>query len=179
MNTWNRLLIGAISGIVATGPMTVAMILMHRRLPARERYPLPPREIAMKLAGEAHLREHMSEEVRSATTMLSHFGYGAACGALYTGTVEPRRQTVLRGVLFGIAVWMGSYLGWLPATGILSSATEHPERRNALMIGAHVVWGIVLSGMAALLASEMEEEPLSPFSSAVAPHRDAEPVSRR
>jgi hypothetical protein len=48
---------------------------------------------------------------------------------------------VLAGVGFGLAVWAVSYLGWLPAAGILSPATEHPARRNALMIGAHVVWG--------------------------------------
>ena len=178
MNRWNRLLLGVISGVVATGPMTVAMILMHRRLPARERYPLPPREITMKLADETRLSRHMTPEVRSATTMLSHFGYGAACGAVYATATNPRRQPALRGILFGLAVWVGSYLGWLPATGILSPATEHPERRNALMIGAHLVWGLAMSGMASLLASEMDEEPLSPFSSTLAPHRDAEPVNR-
>jgi uncharacterized membrane protein YagU involved in acid resistance len=166
-----------ISGVVATGPMTVAMILMHRRLPARERYPLPPREITMKLADEAKMSEHMTPEVRSATTMLSHFGYGAACGAIYAGVTEPRRRPFFSGIFFGLVVWIASYLGWLPATGILTPATEHPERRNALMIGAHLVWGLALSGMAALLASEMDEEPLSPFSSTLAPHRDAEPVT--
>jgi len=35
-------------------------------------------------------------------------------------------------------------LGMLPALGILHPATEHPARRNALMIGAHIVWGTTL-----------------------------------
>ena len=35
-----RALLGAICGVVATGPMTAAMVLWHRRLPAGEKYPL-------------------------------------------------------------------------------------------------------------------------------------------
>jgi hypothetical protein len=51
------------------------------------------------------------------------------------------KHAMLAGVGFGLAVWAGSYLGWLPAAGIISPATEHPARRNALMIAAHAVWG--------------------------------------
>jgi uncharacterized membrane protein YagU involved in acid resistance len=75
-------------------------------------------------------------------TVLSHFAYGATCGAIY-GPLSGRLGGggVIGGVAFGLAVWTGSYLGWLPAAGILTPATEHPGRRNALMIAAHVVWG--------------------------------------
>ena len=41
-------------------------------------------------------------------------------------------------------VWVASYLGLLPAMRILTPATEHPARRNALMISAHVIWGACL-----------------------------------
>ena len=41
-------------------------------------------------------------------------------------------------------------MGLLPAAGILKPATEHPARRNALMIASHLVWGAALG---ALLAS--------------------------
>lgn len=41
----------------------------------------------------------------------------------------------------GAAIWAGSYFGWVPALGILTPASEHPRRRNALMIAAHIVWG--------------------------------------
>src|SRR6185295_10736775 len=40
-----RLAIGGIAGFVATMAMTSAMRRLHRQLPARERYPLTPREI--------------------------------------------------------------------------------------------------------------------------------------
>jgi uncharacterized membrane protein YagU involved in acid resistance len=172
MKTSHRLLIGAISGIVATGPMTVAMILLHRRLPMRERYPLPPREITMKLARGAGVADSMDSESRSALTLISHFGYGAAGGVLFAGTTDPERAPVLKGLLFGMLVWAASYLGWLPATGVLTPATEHPERRNWLMIAAHLIWGASLSRMASLLMSEARQPLTGPFSSAHTPHRD-------
>jgi hypothetical protein len=45
-------------------------------------------------------------------------------------------------------VWAGSYLGLLPMTGLLHSATRERAERNALMIAAHVVWGGVLGALA-------------------------------
>jgi hypothetical protein len=54
----------------------------------------------------------------------------------------------LQGIACGLAVWTLSYLGWLPALGILRPATEHPPRRTALMIAAHAVCGLVLGVLA-------------------------------
>lgn len=139
----NRILLGALAGLAATGPMTLAMKLMHEQLPRAEQYPLPPRQVTEGLAEKAGVNEHLDEEEREAATWVSHFAFGAACGALY-GAVSGEgldKHPVLAGVGFGAAVWAGSYLGWLPAFGIISPATEHPARRNALMIAAHAVWG--------------------------------------
>ncbi|HEX8190206.1 MAG TPA: DUF6789 family protein [Pyrinomonadaceae bacterium] len=139
----NRILLGALAGLAATGPMTLAMKLMHEQLPRGERYPLPPRQVTEGLAEKAGVNEHLGEEGREAATWASHFAYGATCGALYGAVSGGRADShpALAGVGFGLAVWAGSYLGWLPAAGIISPATEHPARRNALMIAAHVVWG--------------------------------------
>lgn len=134
----SRLLIGAIAGIAGTLAMTSAMARLHRRLPPAERYPLPPREIVETLAanGGASLDDEAAKDV----TTVAHFAYGAAAGAaIGAATVRPGPGA---GAAAGIAIWMASYLGWLPGTGILKPATLHPPRRNALMIGAHVVWGL-------------------------------------
>jgi len=139
----NRILLGALAGLAATAPMTLAMKLMHEQLPRDEQYPLPPRQVTEGMAEKAGVNEHLDEEEREAATWASHFAYGAACGALY-GALSGERvdgHPVLAGVGFGVAVWAGSYLGWLPAAGIIRPATEHPPRRTALMIAAHVVWG--------------------------------------
>jgi uncharacterized membrane protein YagU involved in acid resistance len=154
-----NILLGALSGLVATVPMSVAMKLMHEQLPEAEQYPLPPRAITMNIAEEAGVREHLDEEQREGLTWVSHFAYGATCGALYAPLA--RRASlppVASGVAFGLAVWAGSYLGWLPAAGILSPATEHPARRNALMIGAHVVWGAAAGALVGYLGAADEGE---------------------
>jgi uncharacterized membrane protein YagU involved in acid resistance len=139
----NRILLGALAGLAATAPMTLAMKLMHERLPREERYPLPPRQVTEGVAEKAGVVEHLDEDEREAATWVSHFAYGAASGALYGALsgVRVDSHPLLAGAGFGVAVWAGSYLGWLPAAGIIAPATEHPARRNALMIAAHVVWG--------------------------------------
>ena len=165
--------IGLISGVVATGAMTTAMIAWHRRLPPHERYPLPPREITMKLARRAGVADKMDSETRSAATLLSHFGYGGAAGAIY-GAIsdEVRAPAVVKGIAAGLLLWTASYLGWLPGTGVLTPATKHPGRRNLLMIGAHVVWGASLGLTTEMLQDEAQEPAPSPFSTDMLPHRD-------
>jgi uncharacterized membrane protein YagU involved in acid resistance len=137
-----RVLIGSLAGLVATLPMTMIMEMLHRQLPPTERYPLPPREITEKLAEEADVKDELSEPEQTGLTLVSHFAYGTAAGAAYVLTADRLPLSpILRGPAFATALWAASYLGWLPALGILRPATEHPPRRNALMIAAHLVWG--------------------------------------
>jgi uncharacterized membrane protein YagU involved in acid resistance len=137
--------IGAVAGLIATVPMTIAMLLMHRRLPWHQRYPLPPRQIVGNMAHKAGVRQHLDNKEARGATLAAHFGYGAATGALFAPVSRalpvPR---VVGGIAYGAAVWSVSYLGVLPALGILPPATKHPAERNALMILAHVIWGATL-----------------------------------
>jgi uncharacterized membrane protein YagU involved in acid resistance len=125
--------------------MSVFMLIGWRLLPRREKYPLAPRLITEEITERAGLEDRMSENELAGLTIFSHFGYGALFGALYA-LVEKRSSmpSGLRGALAGLAIWIGSYLGWLPAMGILRPATRHPWRRNLLMIIAHLVWGVTL-----------------------------------
>ena len=77
------MVLGAVAGCIATVPMTWAMEAMHRRLPRRERYPLPPRQITMRVAEEAGVKEQLDEDDRFGLTLLAHFGMGTAAGAIY------------------------------------------------------------------------------------------------
>ena len=137
LNLGSRMLIGGIAGFVGTLAMTAAMSRLHRMLPARERYPLTPREIVDSLAERSDTP--LGEPAALDTTTASHFLYGAAAGSLI-GAADPRVGPAT-GAAAGVAVWAVSYLGWIPGVGILKPATDHPRRRNALMIGAHLVWG--------------------------------------
>jgi hypothetical protein len=154
----NRILLGALAGLAATVPMSLAMKLMHEQLPEHEQYPLPPRAVTMEIAEGAGVKEELDEPEREGLTWAAHFAYGAACGAAYAplarrGGLPP----VVSGAAFGVAVWAGSYLGWLPAAGIIRPATEHPPRRTALMIAAHVVWGVAAGALVQSLTDKDED----------------------
>jgi uncharacterized membrane protein YagU involved in acid resistance len=180
MTTMNRLLLGALAGIAGTLAMTAAARAMHRRLPAAERYPLPPREIIEGML-PAVAKRSLEEHGRQTTTLAAHFGYGAATGAFYA-LVGPR-SGILPGAAYGILVWTVSYFGIMPSLRILRPAHEHPRRRNALMIAAHLVWG---SAMARTLR-ELEIAEQEVFAGDIAPDRNPqnladgprEPTARR
>jgi hypothetical protein len=141
-----RLLKGALAGCIATGPMTVAMLLMHRFLPGEQRYALPPTLITRRLTGGKGPFARLGSHENKALTYLMHFGFGTTFGAMFA-LLPPQLPlpAPLRGILFALGVWAGSYLGWIPAAQILPPATKHPAARNALMIIAHVVWGAALA----------------------------------
>ncbi len=134
----SRLLIGGIAGFVGTIAMTAAMRRLHERLPPRERYPLPPREIIDSTADKAGLP--VADEAAKDVTTAAHFAYGAASGALL-GVANIMVGPVTGGVA-GVGVWLASYMGWIPGVGILKPPTDHPPRRNLLMLASHVVWGV-------------------------------------
>jgi uncharacterized membrane protein YagU involved in acid resistance len=141
----NKIVAGALAGFGATAPMTASMVAMHRMLPAHERYPLPPRKVTMRVARKAGVKKHLDEPQRKAATLVSHFGYGTAMGAIFA-VLAPRTPgpPIARGIAWGLVVWSASYLGLLPAMDLHEPATRHPKGRNLLMILAHVVWGAAL-----------------------------------
>jgi putative membrane protein len=144
MGRWNTFfpLRGAIAGAIGTVPMTLFMLAMHRLLPNWQRYALPPEEITHEAAERAHVREHMTKEQVLGATLVSHLGYGASMGSLYSAFTEQFSvSTPIKGAVFGLVVWAGSYLGWLPAANFPVAAPEEPIRRNTMMIIAHLIWG--------------------------------------
>jgi putative membrane protein len=136
-----RCLVGAIAGLAATVPMTAFMVAAHRLLPRGRRRELPPARITGNALRQAGIYGP-AEPAGAAATLVNHLAYGAAVGALYRGAVATHREPSLAsGVAWGLGIWAGSYLGWLPYVGWHRSAVDEPLDRNALMIAAHVVWG--------------------------------------
>lgn len=156
-----RVILGGCAGIAATVAMTLAMRRLHPLLEDDKRYPLPPRQIIdqVGLGGE--------EKAARNRTVLGHLVYGALTGALYASL--PKRRGA--GVVYGLAIWAASYLGWIPALGVLSSANRHPAQRNLLMSAVHVVWGTVL----AKSLSELEASRGDVFSRSTPTTRQNEP----
>jgi hypothetical protein len=137
-----KLLAGAAGGALAAAPMAVAMKALQQPSPSARRRTLPPRQITVALARKVGLARKLDGGANLATAA-AHFGYGGAAGALYpyASRVLPG-PTVMKGALFGVGLWAGSYLGWLPATGVRRTASREPAGPNAMMILAHVVWGV-------------------------------------
>lgn len=137
----SRILLGGFAGIAATVAMTAVMRRLHNAVSRDQQYPLPPRQIIDQVGW------YGNERSTRTFTIFAHVGYGALMGSLFA--FLPRR---IGGTRFGLAVWALSYLGWLPACGILSPAIRHPVQRNLLMMAAHLVWGSSL----AISLSELE-----------------------
>jgi uncharacterized membrane protein YagU involved in acid resistance len=136
---------GGFAGMLATVPMSLAMLAMRRWLPFSQRYDLPPRQITVRATRKLGIRSHLDHSETSALSVLAHFGYGTATGTLYAPLA--RRipgPPIAGGIAYGLFVWAASYLGLLPALGLLTPATKHPAQRNVLMIVAHIIWGATL-----------------------------------
>jgi putative membrane protein len=114
--------------------------------------------------------EHLPAGARPATeeglqqaTLLLHYAYGGAAGALFTLMAPSRLPAAVgAGILFGLTVWSGSYLGLLPALGVRHHARHDPAGRSAMMIAAHIVWGatlgLVLRGRPGLRAASADPD---------------------
>lgn len=143
MNTFQN---GIWSGLLATGPMTLAMFRMQESLPATEKSPLPPATLTSQITSVVGVDQKVSTKFRPDLTLLSHFSYGAAGGLLYSFLRREKvgGSPVLNGSLFGLGVWAASYMGWIPMFGLRASAYKMPVKRNALMVLSHLVWGASL-----------------------------------
>ena len=150
-------LAGSAAGCVATAPMTAVMEGVRRLLPPDQQDPLPPRQITERAAQAVGVDDDLTEGQKEVATAAAHFGFGASAGAAY-GLVAPHLPfgPVGNGVGYGLAVWAGSYLGWLPATGLYKQPENEPAGRHLKMAVSHVVWGATLGVLHHALAGDAE-----------------------
>lgn len=141
----NALRSGIWAGILATGPMTLALFSLQKRMPERQKSPLPPATLTNQITGSR------SPDL----TMISHFGYGIGTALIYSLlTRKESQRPLMRGTLFGLGVWGASYFGWIPFFGFRARGTNLLLKRNAMMIFAHAVWGLALGSAHAHLREE-------------------------
>jgi hypothetical protein len=140
--TVGHAMLGAAAGAAATAVMTLPMVAARRAgvLPQ-----LPPQDITDDI-----LERTGVEPGRAGRRFLgwgSHVAFGMAAGAGYgilRDILRPSVPDPVTGVAFGLSVWAVSYMGWVPASGILPPPTEDRPGRPIAMIIAHVVYGLVL-----------------------------------
>jgi uncharacterized membrane protein YagU involved in acid resistance len=107
---------------------------------------MPPEKITatmLRRAGIAH-----SGDEQDALAAVLHFGFGAAAGAAF-GVIAPRPllARVPAGMAYGAAIWGVSYMGWVPALGIMPPADRDRRDRQMVMLAAHLVYGTALAVM--------------------------------
>jgi len=137
----NRLLRGAAAGAVATAPMS-ALMMGAKRLDLMGG--MPPEKITSRLLGRAGI--HPSETHQDALATVFHFGFGTAAGAVF-GAIAPQRliARLPLGMAYGTAIWGVSYMGWVPAFGIMPPAGRDRRDRQMVMLAGHLVYGTALA----------------------------------
>jgi hypothetical protein len=170
---------GALAGMAAAVPMGLTMLGLNEILPGKRRSwlrtgrALPPRQIYRRVTGRRGGGARWD-----AATWLGHLGYGAAVASLYPlATNRLRWPVALRGIAFALLVWAGSYLGWLPALGILPPANKMPARRNAIMVLSHVPWGALTSLLTGLLLRAAEKRGLTHLAGGVSAEDAGQSIS--
>jgi hypothetical protein len=136
-----RLVVGAFAGLTATFPMSIVIAIGRW---TRMLWTPPPKQITASAAKRAGVDPDPSPEAFTAGWIAAHFGYGAACGAVYAlaKPVLPSAPPIA-GLVFGGAVWGVSYLGIMPALGLYPWPEDDSKSRIAVMIAAHAVFGVV------------------------------------
>ena len=136
---------GALAGGVATLLMTALMKAYQAT--GLFRGPIPPTRITRAALDVVGAGNEVDDETETAVMAAGHWGYGMACGALFGvlhTRIRPPIPTAVHGTLFGLLIWALSYMGWVPAAGIM----PHPARQNPaqafMPLLAHVVYGSTL-----------------------------------
>lgn len=138
---------GCTGGLLATVPMTAAMLLSQKLGFLGKAPPAKITDDALAAAGVSATKTQ-----RRLLTGLAHLGFGAGSGALYS-LLRPGRPSIQRAVIegaaFGTVVWATSYAGWVPALGILPPPDDDRKDRQVTMVIAHWIFGAVLGAVVA------------------------------
>ncbi|KYG62910.1 hypothetical protein AZI87_16725 [Bdellovibrio bacteriovorus] len=141
----NTLLRGLWAGVMATSSMTISLFQAFKSLPFLQKAPLPPALLSREIGEKTGLAKNLTSQQQQMFTMVSHFGYGAAAGAVYAILASKLPgNPVIKGSLFGVGVWLASYYGLIPSMGLSTSAPNMTKKRNFMMFASHIVWGISL-----------------------------------
>jgi hypothetical protein len=131
----------AAGGAIATAAMSAVMIAGDRVGLLGEP---PPTTVARAALREAGVDR--PSDAAGVVAPLAHLWFGAQGGVAF-GVIRrfvPGVPGPILGVLFGLGVYGVSYKGWIPALGILPPPEDDRPGRPAVMIVAHVVYGLAL-----------------------------------
>jgi putative membrane protein len=156
VSPWKGLLAGGIGGLVASA----AMSQFHSFFQKTDSSTQPAQEDSTVKAASAVSRAIFHRELTPQQKKLAgpviHYGFGTILGALYGMAVE--FAPLVRagwGVPFGVAAWLGAHVITVPALGLSAPVTESAADKEALELGAHLVYGSVAEGLRVLARTRM------------------------
>lgn len=147
-----RLANGFVDGIVATVPMSAFMLLAQRLGAMGKQPPAKIAEAGLRAAGA----DDVPRPVEKAASALLHFAFGGVAGSAFAvlarraerrGLISSRNRRSragIAGAAFGSMVWAASYMGWVPALGIMPPAHRDRPDRPWSMLTAHWIYGATL-----------------------------------
>jgi fatty acid desaturase len=148
---------GASVGVAATLGMS-AVMMAGQRFGLTGRH--PPEEIVDRSA-ERLTGHRLEEQHADAAGAIAHLAFGAAAGAMFAigwGKLHPAIPASLAGVGYATGIWSASYLGWVPALGLMPPAEQDDRSRQTVLLVAHWVYGVILGTVVERL-TQSEEGP--------------------
>lgn len=151
---FKRILLGGVAGAVATIPQSGVVWGFRRAgLYSRTAAPEVVSERLTKRLVDVDVR-HLPDTQRRAVKTIEHVGFGAGAGLLFgaltaplSGSAAARPLIPMLGLAMGLAVWVVSYRGWLPALGLMPPPERDEQGRAGTMIAAHVAYGLTLGAL--------------------------------
>ncbi len=135
---------GTIAGAAATTTMTAFMRLAQYT--GNYRRELPPTNVTQAALRTLHVQHRVSSEQETVLIGLAHWAFGMVAGALFGLMIKANRHLPrwLAGVVFALVVWSVSYMGWVPALGILPQPWNQRKEHGWMPFLAHIVYGATL-----------------------------------
>lgn len=142
------LLRAAMNGVFAGGIGTTTMTVFMRGTQWVGLYhqDLPPTKITRAATNILGVKHRVSSRQETVLTGVAHWAFGMAGGALF-GVISQKIARVPRwfsGLVFGLLVWGISYLGWVPALGILPQPWNQRGTHGLMPMLAHVIYGVTV-----------------------------------
>lgn len=138
VQTFMRGFVAGFTGTVAmTAVITVEVLTgLMREEPA-------PETVSAHAEEAVGLREHLPEPAFQVSWLMQHFGYGTNGGVGYALARRflPVEQPVLAGMMYGIALYLIGYAGWLPVLHLYPLPQRNPRRKVAMLVAEHLVYG--------------------------------------
>lgn len=146
---WTSAQHGAYAGALATVAMTGFM--KASQWSGLYRDEIPPTKLVSRSLTRLGLRAKTGNQAETGLIAAGHWAFGMAAGSVF-GLLHRRSRGQLRaliaGVGFGLLIWAISYMGWIPALGLLRGPWRQRRAQAYMPLLAHVVYGAAL-GLAA------------------------------